>query len=342
MTIEQGIAKVYNGVNHVVILGAGASIASTIRNNEAGGKILPSIHNFIDVIGLRDIVETMPEHLNFFNFEQLYSNLIKNNHDSNEVREIERRITSYFSDMSLPKEPTIYDYLIASLRKKDLIATFNWDPFLFQAIKRNSKFTDNEPKVVFLHGNVAIGYNEQNNQYGPSGRHSYDDGAYFTPTKLLYPVEKKNYNDDKFIRTQWDLLEHRLNIKNGSARTTIFGYGAPNSDVEAVSLLSKSWGTPEAREMEQFEIIDISPKDQLKKRWDKFIFSHHYDIVDNYFDSSLALNPRRTCESHLAHTQPFTIEEAFRNDNPVPQNFRTLQELWDWHSSLLRAENFSC
>jgi hypothetical protein len=32
--------------------------------------------------------------------------------------------------LELPDHPTVYDHLLLSLRKKDAIFTFNWDPFL--------------------------------------------------------------------------------------------------------------------------------------------------------------------------------------------------------------------
>src|SRR5690606_24545958 len=128
-TKEDRIKTVMGGGGHVVILGAGASIASTIRNPELSGKKLPSMDNFIDVVGLRDIVERLPEKLVANNFETLYSNLHKDNPQSEEILEIETRVFDYFKDMKLPNEPTIYDYLVLSLRPKDLIATFNWDPF---------------------------------------------------------------------------------------------------------------------------------------------------------------------------------------------------------------------
>lgn len=38
MTKEEGIEQVYGGGGHVVILGAGASIASSLRNPEKNGK----------------------------------------------------------------------------------------------------------------------------------------------------------------------------------------------------------------------------------------------------------------------------------------------------------------
>jgi len=36
--------------------------------------------------------------------------------------------------------------------------------------------------------------------------------------------------------------------------------------------------------------------------------------------------------------QPFTPDEAFRQDNPVPQDFQSLDKLWAWHQALIDAE----
>ena len=338
MTKEEGINQVYGGGGHVVVLGAGASIASTMRNSEKSGKKLPAMNNFVEVIGLQDIIEKIPQELKSDNFETLYANLHKANPGGDEIREIEKRIKDYFGDMVLPDEPTIYDYLVLSLRSKDIIATFNWDPFLYQAWIRNLKFTNDLPYLSFLHGNVAIGYSAEEKRCGPAGMYSKATGDYFEPTKLLYPIEQKNYTNDEFISIEWDRLKWWLSKESGAVRATIFGYGAPASDVEAVSLLSNAWGPSDERNMEQFEIIDISEEDELRKRWDKFTHSHHYDIVNNYFHSSLARNPRRTSESYFSHYLPATPSEAFRHSNPVPQNFKTLDELWAWHKPLIEAE----
>jgi hypothetical protein len=154
-TKEDRINTVMGGGGHVVILGAGASIASTLRNSELNGKKLPSMDNFIDIVGLGDIVESIPKQLVAKNFEELYSNLHKVNPESDEIIEMENRVYRYFSDMKLPEEPTIYDYIVLSLRSKDLIATFNWDPFLFQALQRNFQVAD-IPNSAFLHGSVII------------------------------------------------------------------------------------------------------------------------------------------------------------------------------------------
>lgn len=338
MTKEEGINQVYEGGGHVVILGAGASIASTFRNAEKNGKRLPSMDNFIDILKLSDLIDLVPEKLRAKNFETLYGNLHKDDPNSEILTEIENRINEYFGNMQLPDEPTIYDYLVLSLRGKDLIATFNWDPFLYQAWVRNGEFTKDLPRLSFLHGNVAIGYSKEDKRCGPVGYQMRQDGGVFEPTKLLYPVEQKNYTDDEFISIEWDRVKYWLSKDSGTVRATIFGYGAPVSDVEAVSLLNNAWGTPDDRAMEQFEIIDVVPEEELRKRWNGFIHSHHYDVTNSYFGSSLAHNPRRTSESYFSHYQPMSPKEAFRNNNPIPDNFKTLNELWDWHKPLIEAE----
>lgn len=293
--------------------------------------------NFIEVVGLQDVVDSIDENLKAQNFEILYSNLHENNPESDEIKEIEKRVIDYFKDMKLPKERTIYDHLVLSLRPRDLIATFIWDPFLFQAFNRNSEFTRDLPLMSFLHGNVSIGYRAEDKWSGPAGRQMRRDGGYFEPTKILYPVKQKNYNDDEFISMEWDRLKYWL--KHGSTKlVTVFGYGAPDTDVEAVSLLDEAYGGKDARNMEQFEVIDVQDEETVVKRWDKFIHSHHYDYSTNYFDSSSALNPRRTSESYFQHITPMTSAEAFSESNPIPDNISIMEELWEWHSPLIEAE----
>lgn len=337
MTKEEGVEQVFEGGRHVVILGAGASIASTRRNAERNGKNLPSMDNFIDIVGLKDIVSNVPDNLRATNFEKLYGNIHRESPDSELLHQIEEKIKEYFGNMVLSDEPTIYDYLVLSLRGKDLIATFNWDPFLYQAWDRNGKFTKDLPHLSFLHGNVAIGYSSEDKRRGPAGMQISEDG-FLEPTKLLYPIEQKNYTADEFINIEWERVKYWLSKEAGTVRTTVFGYGAPVSDVEAVKLLNDAWGTPDYRSMEQFEVIDITSKDELVKRWSGFIHSHHYDITNDYFGSSLAYNPRRTSESYFSHYQPTSADEAFRTSNPIPNNFKTLEELWRWHEPLIKAE----
>lgn len=337
MSIEEGIKKVYSGGSHVVILGAGASIASCTRNVELSMKQLPSMNNFIEIVGLRDIISSLPsEYQSLNNFESLYSSLYANDPNSDVLREIETSVVAYFQDMKLPEEPTIYDYLVMSLRDKDLIATFNWDPFLFQAYCRNYDVGSN-PKICFLHGNVAIGYSIKDKIAGPAGNFHPESKCLFEPTKLLYPIAHKDYNSDDFISLQWNILNDFLSA-DSTKRVTIFGYGAPETDVEAVNLLSSAWGSFDERNMEQFEVIDVQSKDLLLTRWNKFINSHHYDIVSNYFESILSQYPRRTGERFFHQFMPNSPSEAFQEPNPVPDNFKTLDEMWKWFNPLIEAE----
>lgn len=336
-TRKDRVKTVFGGGGHVVILGAGASIAATKKNPELSGKQLPSMDNFIQLVGLTDIVESLPTKLRAKNFEVLYSKLHSDNPHSDEIVEIEKRVYDYFKDMELPNEATIYDYLVLSLRPRDLIATFNWDPFLYQAYCRNGSAAD-MPRLSFLHGNVSIGYSKKDKRCGPAGMYAKSTGNLMEPTRLLYPIDKKNYTDDEFINIEWERVKYWLE-SDSTKRVTIFGYGAPKTDVEAITLMNQAYGTADKRNMEQFEVIDIKPEEDVVKTWKGFIHSHHYDYSNDYFESSLAYNPRRTFESYHQHNLPLTPSEVFSESNPMPHDFKTLEELWDWHKELVDAEN---
>lgn len=336
MSREEVINTAYSGGGHVFILGAGASIAATMRDPELSGKVLPSMDNYISVVGLEDIVQKVPSNLKAENFEELYSNLYQWDPNSDLVSAIENRTREYFADMKLPNKPTIYDLLVLSLRSKDLIATFNWDPFLFQAWNRCLKYGDS-PHIAFLHGNVAIGYSKDSKQSGPAGMTTMEGHHYMEPTKLLFPIKEKNYNRDEYIFSQWDMTRDFLQ-DDSVKRLTIFGFGAPDTDKEAVDLLRTAWKEKGNREMEQVEIIDIAPRDEIRRKWDSFIHSHHYDYVGSFFDSIVAKYPRRGSERWFWSYLPQSPREAFAEANPIPQNFQTLDEMFDWFKPLIDAE----
>jgi hypothetical protein len=114
---------------------------------------------------------------------------------------------------------------------------------------------------------------------------------------------------------------------------TVFGYGAPASDVSAMSLLHSAWGSAEARQMEQVEIIDIRPEDDLVESWSGFIHSHHYEVISDFYSSSIANHPRRTGE---AYWNQF-VEAKFVTRNPIPRD-TSLAELSSWLLPLIDAE----
>lgn len=52
------------------------------------------------------------------NIEAIYSELVENPKYIDVVTKIENGIVSHYQQMELPDSPTLYDYLILSLRKK--------------------------------------------------------------------------------------------------------------------------------------------------------------------------------------------------------------------------------
>ena len=326
-TTEEEISQIEVGAPHVVMLGAGASLASCL-NGDRNGKRLPVMKNFVRTLNLSMILKRAGVDLRKRNFEEIYDQLHKDKRYHDIRQELEGAIYGYFSSMRLPDCPTIYDHLVLSLRDKDVIATFNWDPLLTQACIRNSgKFKS--PRLLFLHGNVTIGYCEKDNVIGVNGNTCSKCGAKFIPSKLLYPIREKNYHD-RFFSGEWKDLVY---LMQRAFMLTIFGYSAPNSDENAVELLKEGWGDKAKRSMEQTEIIDIRPEKALRTVWNPFIHTHHYEIHDNFYDSWIANHPRRTGEAYLNQYYWGRIIE----DNPIPQG-ADFPELWKWYDKFRDAE----
>jgi len=174
--------------------------------------------------------------------------------------ELESTIFKYFQSLVITDEPTIYDFLAISLRPKDVIATFNWDPLLWQAMKRNKRWIS-MPHVAYLHGNVAIGFCNHDKQLGERGSKCPKCLNDFDEVNLLYPITKKNYKENPFIVAAW--REIKKNLENAYI-LTIFGFGASKNDDGAVSILEDAWGAVAKRNLEQIEVIDIKDEDELK------------------------------------------------------------------------------
>lgn len=323
------IKEVWNSKPHLILLGAGASRAA-FPMGEASGKRLPLMVDFMEIVPIKLLLASNGIKLNDSNFEVIYGHLKNDISKKNLCRELENIIYDYFSSLSLPDSPTLYDHLILSLRKKDVIATFNWDPFLIQAYQRNEGRVKSLPVLLFLHGNVASGYCLRDNIYGTIGGYCKVCGNQYTPSQLLYPIENKDYNSNPDISGQWKHLEYIL--KNAFI-FTIFGYGAPASDAAAIDFLSTAWGKPQVRELERVEIIDLKDRDELRSDWDRFIHTHHFDIYDDFYNSWIANHPRRTIEANIA--LKYGCKSV--HPNPIPKN-ASFPSLWDWINSLIDAE----
>lgn len=280
---------------HVVVLGAGASLAAFPSGDERGRR-LPLMANVVEVLGLSHFFKNAGLEPSG-NFESLYSELHRLDPQSPLLARIEQRVMEYFSGLELPRHPTLYDLLLLSLREKDAVFTFNWDPFLADAYSRHHGIVP-LPKIFHLHGNVRAGYCKHCKLSGLKAAVCQRCRGSLIPSRLLYPVESKNYGDDPFISTQWDAI--RVFIKR-AVIITIFGYSAPTTDREAMAIFNEAWRVedPETKPVERVEVIDIRGHEELATQWSAFAHFDHYNIRRSLLDSSLAYHPRRSCETRL-------------------------------------------
>ncbi|WP_135459306.1 hypothetical protein [Vibrio echinoideorum] len=289
----------YKSRPHVVLLGAGASVAAIPRGDKNGMKT-SVMDGFLEKLGLSEAIEDLNLVTQSDNLEDIYSEIAERDEYADVRSELDTRIRNYFSEFEIPDEPTIYDFLLLSLRKKDLIATFNWDPLLLQAYQRTVKITTYLPDLAFLHGNVLVGYCLEHQHGGNVDNRCPECDEWFSPSRLLYPIAKKNYNDDPYTKNNWKALKNYL---SKAYLVTIFGYSAPKTDVEAIDMLKDAWGDINKRNMEDIEFVDIQQEDALVDTWEEFVHTHHYTYTNDFFNSSLARFPRRTTEDLFDRTQ---------------------------------------
>lgn len=314
---------------HLVILGAGASRAA-FPNGEHSGRRLPLMVDFSEIVPVAPILQKSGIDYQGKNFEEVYTWLSEKAEYRAVQTELEEVIFDYFSELRLPETPTIYDLLLLCLRQKDVIATFNWDPFLIQAWQRSSKLTKSLPSLLFLHGSVAHGYCDRDSYQGLRGQLCERCGRPLQSDKLLFPVTTKDYSSDATIRKAWEVTREAL--KNALMVTT-FGYSAPASDRDALSIMSEAWGEPAKRQFELFEMIDVKQRGAVLASWKAFIFSGHYRVSTSFSESFLAIHPRRSIEAFRNQY----IDAKFLEGNPMIEA-KTLDELHDWFRPLIEAE----
>ncbi len=315
---------------HTVILGAGATIA-TIPNGDKFGRQSSVMDGLIEKLDMADILDEIDLRTKSNNLEDIYSELYSRPECRCEREELERRLYEYFDRLEIPDEPTIYDLLILSLTRKDVVATFNWDPLLLQAYVRCYRITNNLPHIFCLHGNVAMCYCKEHAEFGIKHAMCPICKRELVPTKLLYPVTEKDYESDDYIRNCWAAVQQAI---NESYMITIFGYSAPTSDKSAVDLLKQAWGDPEDRQLEEISIIDIIDEEEIPVKWKDFIHTHHYQYVKDFYSSYLGIFPRRSCEMVFS---TFCLNIWADNTKGFHPNISWM-ELKGQMSSLLREE----
>lgn len=331
-TAEEQISEAKIGAPHLVILGAGAS-RQAFPTGDAMGKRLPLMNSLVQDVGLESVlldhgVNVPPGGLDF---ETLFSDLHESGSNDELRFDLEDEIRAYFSLLELPSEPTLYDYLLLSLTEKDVVATFNWDPLLWQAANRNSRHAP-LPHLVFLHGSAAIGVCQACKVKGDVRDRCRTCDTPFRPSKLLYPVKSKSYRSDPHIKAEWECTQWAL---ERAFVLTIFGYGAPVTDAAALELIKQGWSRKGSREVEQVEVelIDIRSRKDLRASWGDFIVRDHYSVTTDFYRSIAARFPRRSCDA--VWNRVMALRQLVPNSAPKDASF---EELWDWHDRYLPAE----
>lgn len=294
--IEENYKRYVLGRPHIVILGAGATMAA-IPNGDRNGKRCSVMKGFIENMGLTDLLSSVDFKTDSDNLEEIFSEL-KNRPECNDiVTELENRIISNFAEFIIPDEPTIYDYLLLSLRSKDYIFSFNWDDLIIQAYQRAWKITHDLPQLVFLHGNIGVGKCPSCGAVEALRNiHCRECGNELARSKILFPIKEKNYGDDPYIKNCW---EGFLDILSRATIVTIFGYSAPKSDAMAIEAMQKAFSST-FRKLDQIEVIDLKSEHDLWETWDDFAepTNFHFKTCRTFFDSILSEFPRRSVEGY--------------------------------------------
>lgn len=282
---------------HLFILGAGATKA-TIPNGDKYGRLSPVMENFLREIGIESLLNRVKLKTKSHNIEAIYSELATKPEYADIITKIEKGIVSHYRQMQIPDSPTLYDHLILSLRKKDCIATFNWDPLLIQAYNRVNKITNELPEMLFLHSSVAVGICEDCRHYEPY-RNNYCSlcGKPLISPRLLYPVENKDYSQSIYIQDAWNTLNYYLET---ACIVTIWGYSAPKSDKKAKQMMLKAFSS-DYRPLDQIEVIDVATEDVLYKTWQPFAktTNYHLNIYRSLIESLIGEFPRRSIEGYV-------------------------------------------
>jgi hypothetical protein len=298
-------------------------------NGNKAGRTIPLMDDLPSILGndWKELVHDARPPLG--NFESMFSWIRKNGRFHVQLSHIEELIGGHFAGLEIPDHPTIYDYLVLGLRGKDLIATFNWDPFIMQAHHRNRSVAE-LPDIRFLHGSVAFATCPEHDILGAPTEACPLCGRNLDRSRLFFPDEDKDYAKDSLINRDWLRVTTRL---KEAFHLTIFGYSGPATDYNARRLLLDGWRETPMREFSHVEIIDIAEDKVLRSHWGEFIAYQHDIVVKEFWDSSIARWPRRTAEWKILasfYGIPAEYLGPFRTDS--------LSELQDWHSQLAAAE----
>ncbi len=206
------------------------------------------------------------------------------------------------------------------MTEKDAIISFNWDPFLIQAYRRNID-VGNLPQLIFPHGNIRVGICYDCKIKGYANSLCNNCFKPFSNMPLLFPVNKKNYCDNGIIENEWNIAKNYL---SRAAGVTIFGYRAPETDVEAYELLKSSYQKSNTTIIAPFTIINLAKNEQEQKaKWKEIYDEQMIHYTDDFRNTILWKSPRLSLETvfdAIFQRRPRHIEKSFKD-------FDNLEEL---------------
>lgn len=275
------------GFKHLVILGAGSTIA-TIPNGDKNGEFSYTLANLLnDRCFISFVKKAQVKGFQTSDVEDLCNQLYKENKPFYD--EFESLVRTKYASLELPEEFTILDRLVLSLTSNDAIVSFNWDDLVIQAYQRMSRYVPEEmlPILAFPHGNAQAVYN---NKHYTSKRIVTNPIWFDSPLNM--PVNEIDYKSDIFIGSQWKILD--FYIRNAQM-ITFFGYRGPDSDEQDLKHLEELFAKNKI--CDKIEIIDkdLESSIQVAKGLKRFKMQPNWLFpCADFWHSSIAKHPRRT------------------------------------------------
>lgn len=274
------------GFKHLVILGAGSTIA-TIPNGDKNGEESYTLANLLKDKTFTSFLEKVQGNFSANDVEDLCKQLYKE--DRPLYYEFESLVRKKYARLELPEEFTILDRLVLSLTPNDAIVSFNWDDLVIQAYQRMSEYVPEEmlPILAFPHGNAQAVYN---NKHYTSKRIVTSTSWFDSPLNM--PVDEIDYKSDVFINSQWHILDFFM---RNAQMITFFGYRGPDSDEQDLKHLDELFAKNEI--CDKIEIIDKDQESavEVAKRLERFKMQPNwlYPCAD-FWHSTIAKYPHRT------------------------------------------------
>ena len=105
---------------------------------------------------------------------------------------------------------------------------------------------------------------------------------------------------------------------------TVYGYGAPVTDVEAIELMENAYSLSKIKDIAPFTVINLSQNEkEQKERWADFYDAKMIMYCNSLKETMLWDNPRVSLETlfdAILQQQPRTVTKSF-------EEFKTLEEL---------------